>query len=819
MKLSRNWLKKYVPLTASPDEVTHALTFLGFEVEGVEHTGLAPTENLVVGEILARESHPGADRLSVCSVRVAPGGEPLQIVCGAHNCDVGNFVPVALVGAVLPGDFKIKRSKIRGVESFGMMCSARELNLGDDHEGLHIFKNKPAPGTPVHEALGEGDVVFDVEVTPNRPDALNHVGMARELSAWFQLPMQYPDCDVDVSTTGHSEDSRAILGGVTVHAEEACPLYTAHLVSGIKVGPSPQWMQSALTAIGLRPINNVVDVTNFVLHELGQPLHAFDARKIQGAELNIRFAREGEKLVTLDDKERALRTTDLVIADRDRPLAVAGIMGGGNSEVDESTVDLVLETAYFSPIGIRRTSKGLGLASDSSYRYERGVDVRGVIPAARRALELIIETAGGRILDTAFVVGSESPSETEVVLAPDFVRERCGFDIPDDRQREVLSRLELAVVRESEDENGRAVWTVRIPSWRGDLGRPIDLVEEILRVHGTDKIPGTRMALGSVVAADDPLAVFVRRAGIAMAGQSFVEAVNYSLRSEGELQTWASKETAATFRLDNPLAGDQSHMRCSIIPGLLDTLKFNQARGNLEGRLFETGRTFRDVDGSLYEMVSVGFVLAAPENTRLWKTREAPDFSEAKRIIQSLAELAGLNLRDQLFRPSGVGGATWQDGHSAVAGSFKEGFEARIGLINLSVTRDLAIDGPVVAGAIEILPDVLRRSRRQSRFKPFNNHPAATRDLALICDKSAAAADVQDDLTKASRKALSNAFALEDVSLFDVYEGAGLPEGRKSLAFALTFRAPDRTLTDAEVNGVFSSIQKLIEEGGYTVRR
>ena len=235
MKLSLNWLRKYVALTASPEEVAHALTFLGFEVEGVEHTGLAPTENLVVGEILSREPHPDADRLSVCSVRVSPGGEPRQIVCGAHNCDAGNLVPVALVDAVLPGGFKIKRSRIRGVESFGMMCSARELNLGDDHEGLHVFQNKPALGTPVHEALGEGDAVFDVEITPNRPDALSHVGIARELSAWFQLPMQYPVCDVDFSSTRHSDDSGSILGGVKVHAEEACPLYTAHLIKGIKV--------------------------------------------------------------------------------------------------------------------------------------------------------------------------------------------------------------------------------------------------------------------------------------------------------------------------------------------------------------------------------------------------------------------------------------------------------------------------------------------------------------------------------------------------------------------------------------------------------
>ena len=410
MKISLNWLKNYVTLSASVDEITHALTFLGFEVEGVQRTGLAPIANLVVGEIVTRAKHPNADKLSVCLVRVASGGEPQQIVCGAPNCDAGQRVPVALPGCVLGADFKIKQSKIRGVESNGMMCSARELGLGDDHQGLLILPASTPLGTPVHEALGEGDVVFDLEITPNRPDALSHVGIARELAAWFKLPVNYPQARFSAPPAEIAAAGTPFLGAVEVPAPTACPLYTAHIVQGVKIAPSPEWLQRALKAVGLRPINNVVDVTNFVLLELGQPLHAFDAKKIRGAKLIIRHAQEGEKIVTLDEKERTLRASDLVIADTERALVVAGVMGGADAEVDDATVDLVLESAYFRPSGIRRTSKHLQLSSDSSYRFERGVDPRGVLPAARRAIDLTLETAGGRALGPVYSVGSEPVS-------------------------------------------------------------------------------------------------------------------------------------------------------------------------------------------------------------------------------------------------------------------------------------------------------------------------------------------------------------------------------------------------------------------------
>jgi phenylalanyl-tRNA synthetase beta chain len=816
MKLSLNWLKNYLSLSASADEITRALTFLGFEVEGVEHTGLAPIEGLVVGEILVRDRHPNADKLSVCSVRTAPGAEPQQIVCGAPNCDAGNRVLVALSGAVLPGDFKIKPTKIRGVESNGMMCSARELGLGEDHAGLLILQGAPELGTPGHLAVGEGDTVFDVEITPNRPDVLSQLGLARELAAWFKLPLAYPEIHF---TAPAGDAGRALLAGVEVEAPEACPLYTAHIVRGVKIGPSPEWLQKALTSIGLRPINNVVDVTNYVLHETGQPLHAFDAKKIRGPRLVIRFAKEGERIVTLDEKERVLAPSHLVIADAERPLVVAGVMGGADAEVDASTTDLVLESAYFRPTGIRRTSKALQLSSDSSYRFERGVDACGVVPAARRAIDLILATAGGEAVGPAYVVGSEPLSEKEIVLSPDFVRERCGFDIPDDDQKDVLDRLELTVTREETDDSGRTQWTVAVPSWRGDLERPIDLVEEVLRVYGTEKIPATRPVLRSVVSEDDPVATFVRRAGRVLTGRGFAEAVNYTLRSEAELARSSGGADVKPFVVANPLAVDQSHLRRSLVPGLLQTLRFNQAHGNPDTLFFETGRVFRAEGADVFELVSVGFVIAAPENARAWKSREAPDFFAAKRVVLDAAASAGVVVRDETFRRIESSGTIWQAGHAAAAGSFKEGFAIEVGLVDLAYARSLGIDGPVLAGSFEILPERLRQSSGITRYKPVSTFPAATRDLALVCTEAEPAGRVQTTLVKAARKSLANAFALEKVELFDVYRGKGLPDGSKSLAFALTFRAGDRTLTDDEVAKVFAAVQREVEAAGYTVRK
>ncbi len=453
MNISLNWIKDYVALEASVEELSRALTLLGLEVEQVIRTGAPKLDHVVVGEVLVRDKHPNADKLSVCQVDIGPAGGVKTIVCGAQNYKVGDRVPVALAGAVLPGNFVIKQSKIRGQLSDGMMCSAKELGVAEDAAGLLILDGRPVLGAPMNAILPAGDVVFDLEVTPNRPDCLSHLGVARELAAWFKLPLNYPQEKFRGQVAGapHPE----LLRNVSVLSPEDCPLYSAHIIKGIKIGPSPAWLRERLAAVGLRPINNVVDVGNYVMLETGQPMHAFDARKLGGNQIIVRRAADGEKIVTLDGKERALSSRMVVIADATKPVVVAGIMGGENSGVSDDTTDLVLECAIFRRQTVRWTSKHLGLTSDSSYRYERGVDPHSALEAAHRAVDLIIETAGGQVVGPAYQVGGDVPWKREIVVTHGYICDKLGFDIPAPEMRAALESLELTIAREEETAGAR----------------------------------------------------------------------------------------------------------------------------------------------------------------------------------------------------------------------------------------------------------------------------------------------------------------------------------------------------------------------------
>lgn len=818
MKISLNWIKQYVPLNASVEDLKRAITFLGFEVEGVVQTGAPRLENVFVGEVLTRDKHPNADKLSVCTVDVGPAQGVRTIVCGAQNYKVGDRVPVALPGAVLPGDFVIKHSKIRGQPSEGMMCSGRELGIGEDHTGLLILANRPALGTPINDVLPPGDTVFDVEITPNRPDCLSHLGLARELAAWFKLPLAYPEIRFrgDVSSAGAPRED--LLRAVRVDAPEDCPLYTAHVLVGVKIGPSPLWLRERLESVGLRSINNVVDVGNYVMLEYGQPLHAFDARRLGGQQIVVRRASDGEKIVTLDGKERALTQQMLVIADETRPVVVAGIMGGADSGVADDTTDLVLECAYFRRQSIRATSKRLGLSSDSSYRYERGVDPHTTLEAAWRAVDLIIEVAGGKVVGPVYQVGGTVPWSREIVLSPDFVRARVGFEIANDEMRAALESLELLITREENGSDGLR-WTVTIPSWRDDLDRPIDLVEEILRLYGTERIPPAVVSSPGLVGDDDPVVLFNRRVTDYLVGQNFHECVNYTLRPAKETARWVSQTAAAELALANPFVEDQSHLRPSIIMGLLETLHLNQSRGVVVTHLAETGRVFIERNGQNWECAAVGFVIAEPIGRRTWIARGQEDFFTAKHHIEVLASLAGVELARQPLAPVDLSNQAWQPGHSAASGDLSQGWSARFGLISLAMTKSLGLEGRVYGGIFAILPEKVASETIRRRYQPFSLFPAALRDIALVVAVDTPADEVRRTVAKTARAAAANAFALEEINVFDVYQGDGLPAGMKSLAFSLVFRASDRTLTDDEVNRVFQALQKeLTSTHGYTLR-
>jgi len=822
MKISRNWLERYANLADKSDSaIEEALTLIGFEVEGIERTGVKDPENIVVGEVESRERHPNADRLSVSRVNVGDGTSR-HIVCGAANYKVGDRVFVALPGARVQGPdgeaFKVKKSKLRGEPSEGMMCSARELGLGDDHAGLLILEGRPEIGVPLAEVFKDNkDTIFDIEVTPNRPDCLSHLGVARELAAFFDLSLCYPE--VMASRDG-PQGTHPVVEEIRVDSQEECPLYYGFSIRDVTVGPSPDWLRRALESVGLRPVNNVVDVTNYVLMETGQPLHAFDAGNIRGKQLMIRQARSGESIVTLDERKRELARYMTVIADTERPLVIAGIMGSLDAEVDDSTRDILLEAAYFRSRFIRRTSRHLGLSTDSSYRFERGIDPQNVEYAALRAIDLILEVAGGRVSGPAFEVGTPPLESREISLDPEFVRKCLGFG-PDNRTIEsVLGSLELDVRIESKDPDGEK-WGVGIPSWRRDLERPIDLVEEFLRIYGTDKIPDVAVLTRVSRYETDPVSEFNRKASALMVGRQFHECILYSLRGEAETIAWRGHTEAETLALANPMSTDQTHLRSSLIPGLLDSLKLNISRNTGMERLFEKGRIFREVNGKVYELISLAFLIYDDPNKQVWKPREEEDFYSCKGILESIIDLLGLN-------PSNYGyerveeTENWEKAHSGQLGDLlKDGFEAKLGLLSPVRTKEWDLDGFVHGASLAVTPDLLdRRDAEIIHFEPLSFFPPAVKDLALVVDDEVPAGNVLAGLKKAAvDSAADEGFFLESISIFDVYRGEGLPEGKKSLAFSMIFRSSTRTLNDKEVNRAFERIRETVTEGtGYAIR-
>jgi len=805
MKISYQWLCDYVEIDRSMSEIEEALTLIGFEVEGVETVGVPRLEKVVVGEVLDCHPHPNADRLRVCSVKVAQDGDPVGIVCGASNFEVGDRVPVALPGAILPGDFAIKKSKLRGVPSEGMMCSARELNLGDDHSGLLILSGRPAIGTPINQVFPEPDTVFDVEVTPNRPDCLSMIGIARELAAWFRVDLSYPEIKQAVHGP---EGSASLLESVAVADSSAGPLYTAWSVQGVEVGESPEWLKRKLQAAGLRLINNVVDCTNFVLLETGHPLHAFDFAKIRGGKLEVRRARSGEGITTLDEKKRDLAPSDLVIADAERPLVIAGVMGSQDAEVEASTRDLVLEAAVFEPKGIRATSRRLGLSTDSSYRFERGVDPQGVEFAAARCIDLILETAGGSVSGQPRSSGKPLDLISEIEVRPEQVVRRIGFAVPDEEIAQAWERLEMEVHRSDDSEQP---WRVVVPSFRPDLQRVADLTEEFLRMYGTDRIPEAAAGCPSVSSlpeAPGDLASQAFRQYLTANG--FSEAFNYTLIDGSEVETWQGLAAREVLEMENPLAQDQSHLRPSLLSGLLETLRFNRNRSHREFRFFECGRVFRESSGRIRECLSVALVACPLREKNTWMERDAIDFYSVRRLLGDLVELAGLN-----WDPSMIDFAenqtAWAEKRSAEL-RHPAGWLVEWGALARSVVENHEIADPVFAGQLILDPQCLQtQKRKDSTFQAPGNFPRSVKDIAVVVSNEILAEKVRTKIASLAKKGATG-FSVESVNIFDIYKGKGLPEGHKSIALSIEYGAPDRTLTEKEISKAFEDLQKRIEE-------
>jgi phenylalanyl-tRNA synthetase beta chain len=750
MKISLEWLKDYVALPDSADALAEVLTKGGTEVVGREARGHVP-DKIVVAQILSSEQHPNADRLSVCQVDDG-SGQPRQIVCGAKNYKVGGKVPLALPGAVLGPDFKIKSGKLRGVISDGMMCSAKELALAEDAEGLLILPADSAVGKPVKE-LFPPDTVLELEVTPNRPDLLGYRGVAREVAALTQTEATLtPPLSVAEKPAGEA-----------VRLEDAgCPFYTARIIRGVKVGPSPQWLADRLTAVGLRPINNVVDVTNYVLLETGQPLHAFDLAKLEGSTV-VRSAAEGERLKALDGSDLKLRAHDLVIADSKKAVALAGVMGGVETGVTEGTTDLLLESAWFDPARVRKTSRELGISTDSSYRFERQVDPSGVAAASARAVELILQIAGGVAEDNLLVAGAPPATGAEVALDKDRCRALLGLHIADAEIDGILQRLGLT--------NTEGKWS--IPSFRPDLTREVDLVEEVIRMAGIERVPSRLRGFPAGTTPADRRHDNAEDLRERLRAQGFSEArTSHFVSPEALQRAGVGSEGAVAIR--NPLGAEQALLRPALLAGLLEALARNMRHGADSVRLFELGPVFRS--DSEEERTALA----------LMATGDGSDLYQLKGVIMAafgpveFTPETGLTLR---ISGAGVDGRLHR-----LPRALAEAHDAKEAVYFAEVTIDRWLE--------KAPPSV--------RVKPLPKFPAVERDLSLVLPQATAYAAIEQTLRGAK------APHLQGVALKDVFvdaTGTKLAADQRSVTVTLTFRDEGRTLTSDEVDRAVETLR------------
>lgn len=802
MKVTLNWLKQYVDFSWSPEELTERLTMLGLEVEGVQKLGGA-FEGIVVGHVITRDKHPNADKLSLC--RVHDGTGERQIVCGAQNFQAGDKVPLILPGASLPlkpgekDPFTIKVGKIRGVESHGMLCSHEELGLDPEkighkkEDGLLILRPEATVGQPFAQYLGLGgsDVVYDLEVTPNRPDLNSLIGIAREIAALTGNPLRLPAAELPVATGTPAAE----LVAVRLDAPDLCPRYTARVIRGVKVGPSPDWLRQMLEKVGLRSISNIVDVTNYVMLETGQPLHAFDYHLIaQGTEgrptIVVRRAQADEMFTTLDQQSRRLETDMLLIADETKAIALAGVMGGANTEINDRTVDVLLESAYFTPTHIRRTSKRLGLRTDASYRFERGADVEMADYASRRAVELILQTAGGQVASGLVDARPSSASPKQITLHYHDTDQLLGVSIPAAEQTAYLTKLGLTLVEQSTDTG-----TFAIPSWRVDVKREADLIEEVGRLYGIDRIPSTppRGALGSNAfdAVYDQIAE-VRRI---LTGLGLHEAQGQTLISRSEVRGRAEGEIVA---LANPLSADMDVLRPSLLPGLLHSLRHNISHKNLDVALFEIGRVFIQVGGQTKEERRVAFALTGRRQPPFWTgaDRDAKlDASDAKGLAEDLLEQFGL--RGVVFtrRPESTD-LYLESATVTLGGKLPLG---ELGQLTPALAKKYDLRDAVLLAEFNLDLLIARRNPAKS-YKALPAFPASRRDLAMIVPEAVTHESVLQAVKQAKPA------NLETVELFDVFRGHHVPAGQKSLAYAFTYRAADKTLTENEVNAAHTKV-------------
>ena len=795
MKISLNWLSDHITLNSTPEELAATLTRAGLEVEEIISTATVP-QGVVTAKILSREKHPNSDHLSIC--KVDPGtGEPLQIVCGAPNCDAGNIVPLATIGTTFKDpdggkDFTIGKGKLRGVESFGMMCSARELGLSNEHDGLMILP----PDTPLGQSVADmfkGDTVYSLELTQNRPDWLSHWGVARDVYALQGGELRFPAADLPAANV--TEDFSRL---VTVEAADLCPKYTARVIRGVTVGESPEWMRKRLEAIGIRPINNIVDITNYVMMELGLPLHVFDRALLKEGRIVVRRAGENESITALDGKKYDLSPEMLVIADAEKPVAIAGVMGGEYSGVLDSTRDVVLEAAYFNKTSVRMTSAKLNLSSDASHRYERGADPGMVEKASARAAALILELAGGELVSDLVSVAAPAEPQPRILCRYGRIRSLLGMEVADLEISTIFSKLGMEV----EPVNAESCYVIP-PTYRADVTMEADLAEEVARIHGLDKIPD--VPVNAVKCADFSADTFAPVAAVrdALVSTGLCECLGTSMIDEKTAlldYDFTKEDLVAPI---NPISLDLAILRPSLLGGMLATVKRNISRKNTNLALFEIGNCFcKNPEKYPEERQEVVIALTGQRHPERFsgERSELYDFYDLKGLIETFLEERGNP--NYTVRPCDDKRFTKGECAELVLDGKRAGV---FGRIHASLVKGMRLQTPLYIAVFQ-LSNLLTASKKPVYYKPISLFPSTSRDVAFL-----APADMENEtvISFIKRSKVPN---LVDVQLFDIFSNESM-NGKKSMAYSLTFRSGERTLTDDEVNKAHEKLRARLEHG------
>lgn len=800
MKVPLKWLKEYVDITLPPAELADRLTMAGFEAKVTQVTG-GKWENIVVGQIVAVNPHPNADRLRLPTVDL--GTEQQTVVCGAPNLQIGDKVAFARVGAELIDGhsgqlIRLKSAKIRGVESSGMVCSEKELGISDEHEGIMVLPPEAPIGIPLADYLG--DIIFDLDVTPNRPDSLCVIGIAREVAALTGQSLHPPEVSYEEATLPIDQQI-----SIEIADPDLCSRYCASLIMGIKIAESPQWMQQRLLACGMRPINNIVDVTNYVMLELGQPLHAFDYQKIKGKKIIVRRASDGEIIVSLDGVERTLSRDMLVIADEERAVAIAGVMGGANSEVTEDTTSILLESANFNPASIHYTGRQLSLPSEACMRFERGIRPELTIPALKRATQLMLQFAGGQAAKGVADVYPGKRDQEPILISADKVKHHLGVEFNLDQIVGTLTSLGFEC---QPADSPSEVW-VTAPYWRSDIQQAVDLIEEVARIIGYDKIPTTMLSQPIPQQNPGPILALERKIRDGLVGYGFQEVITYSLTSLEILNklTPAARPIEPTpLRLANPMTAEQEYLRPNLRVNLLAVLAANQRHEEGGIRLFELGKIYLPRPKDLpYEPEILCGLLSGARLEKSWQGDGGSlDFFDAKGVIEGLFNQLGVVAS---FEPSDDESLHPAKQAAIVVSGNRLGV---IGELHPKVAE--AFDIAETAYLFEIhVTDLLPFTLGHKMFQPIPRFPSTVRDIALLVDTSVSHQQVLE---------IINSFSLvKQVTVFDVYSGKQVPTGKKSLAYRITYQSPTHTLTDEEVNKVQQQIlSKLSQQLGATLR-